>query len=537
MDRSTRRLFADPASGTDWSHRRTISWPSVTQFTLAVVAVGLMWRVVRYALAFPLFGDEAFVAINFLIRDLGGLARPLEFDQIAPPAFLWLEWLAVHALGSGERALRLVPFLAGVSSLLLFWRFSRRSATRRATLLAVAMLAASFYPVRHATEVKPYAIDLLVSLIVTMLGYAVWRRPSSHGRWLTLIAAASAGVWCSYTAAFPAASAAVLLGLRCGRERTPKMLAFGALYLVALGLSFAAVVVTFAAPQASSGSWLPGSITWRDAFPPLDQPWRLPWWLLDVHTGEMLAYPHGGKNFGSSATFLLVVLGSWSMARHRARRPLLLLLLGPLPVAFVAAALHRYPYGTAARVTMYMAPAFCLLAAEGIIALLKRWGGLTRGPIVIAALLGLLPLSFTVHDVIFPYFRLDDLEHRRIALRLAAHTGPGDRWIAFNGATPPPMNVPNVMISQWIQRVAEIRFYLQSLSPVPLSWEPDPRAVAPSPNGRTWLIIHRHGHAALFPRERLAAYEHALTGRLGVATTFFYPLEKESSIEVWLFER
>ena len=84
----------------------------------------------RYALAFPLWGDEAFLAINFLTRDFAGLALPLEFDQIAPPGFLWAEWSIARWLGSGELALRLIPFLAGVASLLLFWRFCRQVATR-----------------------------------------------------------------------------------------------------------------------------------------------------------------------------------------------------------------------------------------------------------------------------------------------------------------------------------------------------------------------------------------------------------------------
>ena len=48
--------------------------------------------------------------------------------------------------------------------------FCRKATTRRTTLIAVAILAASFYPVRHAAEVKPYATDLLVSLVLTIDG-------------------------------------------------------------------------------------------------------------------------------------------------------------------------------------------------------------------------------------------------------------------------------------------------------------------------------------------------------------------------------
>ena len=533
-----RWLTAGPSGATrdDRTARLT-----VTRATLAVVAIGLLWRTIRYALAFPLWGDEAFVAVNFLTRTLSELRLPLEFDQIAPPGFLWVEWFAARLLGPSEWALRLVPYLAGVGGLLVFWRFCRRVASRRSTLLAVAVLAASVYPVRHANEVKPYATDLLVSLLITAAGWSVWRDPRSRRRWLTLIGTAGAGVWCSYTAAYPAGSVAMLLALRLtqgqrqGDSGTTRPLprrtaGFLPAYLVVLGISFGAVVYLFASPQASAGAWLSESVTWRGAFPPLAQPWRLPWWLLDMHAGGMLAYPWGSANFGSTASLLLVVLGVRAMARHKERRPLLLLLLGPIPIALAAAALHRHPYGTCIRVTIYMAPAFCLLMGEGIVALLKARRVLRGGSLVVAALFLLIPIGFTVRDVAKPYTRWDDLLHRRMARALAAQTRTGDRWIVFNGATPPPRDVPDLMVSRWIQRVAEVRFYLLQAAPVPTLWEPDPNAVNPVPGGRTWLIVHRHGSRRAFPETRLATYQRALDARLGprVATQFFSFPEGES---------
>src|SRR5262249_58746776 len=120
-------------------------------------------------------------------------------------------------------ALRLIPFLAGVVSLLLFWRFCRGATTHRTTLVAVAIFAASFYPVRHAAEVKPYATDLLVSLILTTIGLAVYRRTDSLPRWLGLIAASAIGVWCSYPAVFPAGAVAILLGTAAVRLRSGRL--------------------------------------------------------------------------------------------------------------------------------------------------------------------------------------------------------------------------------------------------------------------------------------------------------------------------
>lgn len=493
--------------------------PLVRRATLAVVSLGLAWRVVRYALNFPLWGDEAFVAVTLLERDLAGLARPPEFFQIVPPGFLWLEWLAGRWLGPEEWALRLLPFLAGVASLGLFWRFCRRTSTSRTTLIAVAILAASFYPVRHAAEIKPYATDLLISLVLTSLGWAVHRRIDSARRWLALIAAAAAGVWCSYPAVFPAVAVALLLAARILRRPSRRAAMLWATFCALMLASWGALYVLFAEPQARAATFLTSLRTWQDAFPPIGEPWRLPWWFLKVHTGMMLAYPQGGHDFGSTATALLVIAGCVRMARGRGRRPLLLLLLGPLAPAFAAAALHRYPYGTSTRVMLYMAPAFCLLAAEGLMLVFQLRHRTNRGPIIAAVLFAVFPIGGIVHDVIRPYTGFDNVVQRRLARRVASLVRPRDAVIVFNGVTPPPP-IPDLMITRWLQRVAVVRYDLESALSAPVRWEPDPATIHLGPGGRLWLLAHRHGDERFFSEERLAAYEAALAAHFG-APQFF----------------
>jgi hypothetical protein len=500
--------------------------------TLLVVCAGLFWRTVRYGLAFPLWGDEAYVAVNLLTRDLAGLSRPLEYFQIAPPGFLWVEWLAVRLFGISERALRLVPYLAGMASLLLFWNFCRQVASSRTVLVAVAVMAASFYPVRHSTEVKPYAIDLLVSLLLMSTGWGVVRETWSYRAWLALIAISSAGVWCSYTAVFPMAAVASCLGLQIVRMRSARLVTVWLAFVIVIGLVWMTMFNAFARPQAQAAAFLPHLQTWRDAFPPLARPWRLPWWLVDMHTGNMLAYPYGANHFGSVLTTLLVLAGCIRVARRRARRPLLCLLLGAIPAALVAAGLHQYPYGTSTRVMLYLAPAFCLLTGEGVMAVLqlRRWAN--RGPLIVGGMLAIVPLVCTAFNVAMPYKAYDDVLHRDLSLWLAAHTRPGDEWIVCNGASPPPL-VTDLMVLPWLQRVGEAHYNLLARAAVPVRWEPDPRAVIAKPSGITWLIIQNHGDAAFFPVGRLAGYQRALEERLGqprVTTRFALPRNERWAI-------
>src|SRR5438128_12053528 len=125
-----------------------------------VVGVGIAWRLVRYLTAYPIWGDEAFLCLNFLDKGFWDLANGLDNYQVAPILFVWIEWLMCQGVGTSELALRFFPVIAGIAAVLLFWRLCRVTLPPLIAALAVSLLAISYYPVRHATEVKPYDFDL-----------------------------------------------------------------------------------------------------------------------------------------------------------------------------------------------------------------------------------------------------------------------------------------------------------------------------------------------------------------------------------------
>ncbi len=502
---------------------------TIQHAALVVIFLGVAWRTLRYLLAFPLWGDEAFLATSLLTRDLAGLSRPLEFGQIAPPGFLWAELAVVRLVGTSEWALRLIPYLAGVSSLVLFYGFCKGVATRRTSLLAVAILAASLYPARHANEVKPYSTDLLLSLVLTMLGWAVHQDPRRVGRWVGLVTLAMVSVWCSYTAVFPVFAVGLLLGVGSLRKRSLRLFLATSLYGGLALLSWAAMMIGFARPQMAESSWL--SVIWADGFPPLSRPWLLPGWLLSMHTGNMMAYPVGGRNLASSITFVMVVIGAIGMIRRRPRRPLLLLLLGPMIAGLAAAVAGRYPYGVSARVSLYMAPAFCLLAAEGVMAIFKWRGRVHRGTLLLTLVLCLVPIVAACCDLAEPYSDPQDREYRAIARGLAGASDSEDRWIVFDGADPLPLTA-DVMTSKWVQRVAKLRFYLLRYAPTPPLWEPDPNHITPSPGRRTWVILHDHGCEPMYPRDRRTTFERLARAKVGSILSYRWATPDHSTIDV-----
>ena len=78
------------------------------------VTVGIVLRLVRYALAMPLWGDEASLALNIVNRGYAGLLHPLDYYQVAPIGFLWSERAVYSHWGMSESAMRLLPMAAGL---------------------------------------------------------------------------------------------------------------------------------------------------------------------------------------------------------------------------------------------------------------------------------------------------------------------------------------------------------------------------------------------------------------------------------------
>jgi hypothetical protein len=504
----------------------------IYRVTLGLVALNLLWRTMRYALNFPLWGDEAFLATSFYSRGFGDMVRPLEYGQIVPLGFMWAEWAFTRIFGLSERALRLLPFLLGLATMLLFWRVVARRLGRRTAMLAAAIFAASYFPMRYGAELKPYGLDLFMSLLLTSLGWRVLRRPDDVARWGVLILGSAIAIWCSYPSVFIAGAVGLALTYRLSRGPTPRFTLAWFLYGLVLLASFLAVFFCIARPQFRAASWLAEMGMWTSAFPPLDKPWRLPLWLLDVHTGELLAYPVGGKHGGSAVPFLLVVIGS--IALWRRHRDSLVLLLGPLPLTFIAAALHRYPYGGGPRVSLYMAPAFCILEAIGLAALLRRFVPRRRIPGALTAVVGSLPcliVAGLLRDVIKPYKNAADRDNRQVIRDLAASASPGDRWLIFNSLDDPPY-APN--LARWGGSGARFRYYVTTLAPVGVQWSPPPGEVTQEPSRLTWLLVYRDNKEP-FPEEQFSQYLQSVTDLLGPARRSLHKLGDVEAIEIYEF--
>jgi len=513
-------------------------FPRFGTLLVLLLVLGAAARLVRYLLNFPLWGDEAFVAVNFLVRDFRGMIEPLLYHQICPLGFMWAELLVVRLAGVSEWTLRLVPLAAGLVVLVLFWRFVRANFGLPIGLLAVGFLAPAYYPIRHAVEIKPYSTDLLVSLVITVAAWWVYGGPRRIERWVALVVFGGVSVWCSYPAVFVAGGAGVLLLYVLLRERTAAIGVGVVVYVVVLGSSFAAMYLTFARPHAEAVPEIFEIDMWTGAFPPVREPWKLLPWFIRVHTGNMLAYPMGARNGGSSVTFILAVAGI--VALWRRHRALLLLLLSPPALNLVAAALQTYPYGETARTMLYAAPAICLLAGAGLCFLLGKLPPphRLRGVRIAACMLGAVAIGSIVRDVIEPYKKPETKATRRTVNWLAERVQPADRVILF-------LAREQVDHAPWIGLAkgagATLTFYLMWKLEPEIQFAPPLDAVGTSDTGRTWLLAfqRRRGGMVLLSRRQLGAYVDDLIAKLGEPARTSFELKDaggdEQRVDVYCF--
>jgi hypothetical protein len=407
------------------------------RLTLALLAIGALWRAVRYFLRFPIWDDEAFLCLNFLEMDYLGLTRGLRNCQVAPLLFLWGELTSLRLFGPSELSMRLLPFLAGMGSLFLFWRLARRTLPPLAQMIAVGFLAVAIWPVSMGAFTKPYALDLLMSLLL-LLPAVHWLQQPGQLRWLILLSLATPlALFSSYPVVFVAGAISLALMTAAWRQGWKARL----LWIVYNAVLLAGFLGHYSiAGQSQLHSPDRGATTeqgmqdfWAEGFPPT-KPLALAKWLFFAHTGQMMAFPIGSQDGGSSLTTLLCLVGAWHFWISR-RRALLVLCVAPFGLGLLAAVLHRYPYGASCRLCQHIAPAVCLSAGMGAAVLLERIrsaGIRRRWTIGVCTLLLLVGICGMVRDVIHPYRTLEALWTRQVMQALATETRSGVPLVVLN---------------------------------------------------------------------------------------------------------
>lgn len=415
-----------------------LSRRNLAHLSMGLLLIGLLWRTVRYLLHFPIWGDEALLATNFAWLDCGELTHRLENCQVAPLLFLWGERAAFCSMGAGMLSMRLLPFLAGIGSLFLYWRLAKLMLGPRALLFATGFLAVAIWPVSMTALLKPYSLDLFVSLALLLLAVK-WLKNTDRTSWLAwLTAVTPVALLASYPSVFIAASASMAMAFPAWRKGWKTRLwfaGFNVALLVGFILASRVAAGQLSTPAGAVNTQAGMSTYWAEGFPP-SSPFAFFWWFILAMTGQMTAYPAGASNGGSFVTVLLCVAGVRCWIR-RGRWDWLVLLTGPVFLGVVAAALHRYPFGTSCRLNQHIAPAVCILAGLGLAAVIgkvcPKSAEFGKWALIVSAIFALLALCGIFVDVLHPY-RAEGCEWMQTAMKTMLSEVPAEEPIVICAA-------------------------------------------------------------------------------------------------------
>ena len=190
-------------------------WPAVAIALAGAAVLIYWWRAAR-----PLWVDEELLALNVRDRAFTELLGPLWLDQAAPLGWLALERTALLTFGLTERAMRLLPVLFGLSTLLTCLWIGRRWMTPVGSAILVLLCSIGQWVVFFALEMKHYSADTFLSLLLPALAAWCVEGEAAGGSGVPRRAAvwwavAAVTLWFSHGALFVTPLCAVVLLTAC----------------------------------------------------------------------------------------------------------------------------------------------------------------------------------------------------------------------------------------------------------------------------------------------------------------------------------
>ena len=340
---------------------------AVLTITVLVGIVGAVYLRTMF-LGFDLWLDEAWLANSIRVPTLSGMFYFDRFVQTAPPLFLLIERAFTGIVGSGEFALRFLPWVAGLSILLAMAGVLRKLYSFPLVLIGVTLAAANYDAIKYAQQVKQYSSDLLLSCLLFALLWS-YMTQKTQGTFWTLCLLCSAGVFLSFPAIFflPVSAIIVLIGnpVRFAAEPRKglsiKSLRDTVILTVVSGVSVALVLYFFVLPNSDANlthAWRNGNLGSGGVLRSLG--------AFAHNVSELLLPGNGPLMIISYGLVALCGVGAIRVARDALRKDdratkILLVVFLPIATAMVASFARKYPVLRQSRFIIWMLPGVYVL--------------------------------------------------------------------------------------------------------------------------------------------------------------------------------
>ena len=355
-------------------------WAKHNHWQILMVA-GVLIRTLGYLMNRTFWLDESSLYGNVFDQPAFDVMTQLKHEQVVPPGFLIALRFTHQLFGQNEVALRFIPWLSGTMAFVLFTRFCKDHLPASSGYISAALFAFNSDLIYYCQEMKPYAMDLLCSVLVIRIFMNL--RNNSSVKWMSWeIMTIAISPWFSIAEVFHFVGLIICLGITFRHN----LIKLKPLWLVAFiwGLTF---VITYAMEKRQvspkSGLW----VFWDFAFLKWNHPLQNAALLLDnlINPLHLLTNIRSTPIMLAWAFLILYALGNGVLCLIRRDQDLFQLFLICFAILMTASLLKFYP--THGRTLLSITPSVFCIFAEGF------WVWTQRTPPKLRKLLWLLLLT------------------------------------------------------------------------------------------------------------------------------------------------
>lgn len=144
---------------------------------ICIIVFGIILRLKGLILNPSMWHDECALAWNVRFKSFTELFGILRFMQMGPPMFLVSSKVFINIFGYSEIVYRLVPFISGSASIVLFYFLSKKCfQTKLAIIMALILFSINVPLINYSFEFKPYEIDVFLTILSFLIFINLYKR-------------------------------------------------------------------------------------------------------------------------------------------------------------------------------------------------------------------------------------------------------------------------------------------------------------------------------------------------------------------------
>jgi hypothetical protein len=202
---------------------------------LALAALAAAAAAIRFStLGVQSYWDDESATVFLVKLDFWKMLQTIPKIESTPPLYYLLAWLWAKIFGTGEPALRSLSALLGAATVPVVYAAAKQLVSRRAALVAAALVACNPFLVWYSQEARSYALYTLLCALSFLFFVTFLREGHSGTLWCWAVASALA-LTSHYFAVFLVAPEAVWLLIAASR-RTAAVAAVAIVATVGLAL-------------------------------------------------------------------------------------------------------------------------------------------------------------------------------------------------------------------------------------------------------------------------------------------------------------